>query len=475
MNDNSVEMERKNCLTEGRVMPSAVEVERAVLGVMMVERDAVARVAGEVTAECFYTEAHREIFRVIMELDGEGRPVDLLTVADRMGDNEVLRGDGGVAYLAMLTSRASGAVNVEAWARIIREKHVARRVIETCGRVMAMAYDGAEDLEEVMGELNRGVDEVNEEVAGGAISRDLRTLVGVSMREYEKRAENGRKGVNPGVPTGLQGLDELTGGWKGGQLVVIGARPSMGKTAMALHLVKMAARSGVPSCVYSLEMDDVSLTNRMLLSECDVDKRRFRDGELTEEELRRMHEAAGRLEKLPVYIDDRPAVTMGYIRNHARVMKKRGRCGMIVVDYLQLAGGVMTGKEWSWEREVAQMSRAAKMMAKELGVPFILLSQLNRDVEKRPDKRPQLSDLRESGAIEQDADVIAFLYRPAVYGIREITWRKVNIGTEGLGVVIVAKQRDGEMGSVLFRHNRTMTRFEDYDPSWGKEDDKRPF
>lgn len=256
--------------------------------------------------------------------------------------------------------------------------------------------------------------------------------------------------------------------------MVVGARPGMGKTAMALHMAKAAAAAGTAVCVYSLEMDDVSLTDRLLLSECGVDKRRFRDGLLTEDEARRLHEAAGRLGGLPVYIDDRAAATMEYVRSHARVMKRRGKCGMIVVDYLQLTGSVAAGKGWNREQEVAAVSRAAKMTAKELGVPFVLLSQLNRKAEERKDKRPELADLRESGAIEQDADVICLLYRPEAYGITEMVHRKVRMSTKGVGVIIVAKQRDGETGTVLFRYDEAMTRFSDLNADWGEGDDK-PF
>lgn len=460
------------CSTEGRVPPRAADAERAVLGAAMVERDAFGRVAGIVTAECFYEPAHQEVFRAMEELDREGRPVDLLTVAERTAGSEAVRSAGGAAYLSRLTSLVAGAANVEAHARIVREKHVARTVIEACGRVAAMAYEEGRDVEEAVAELNRAADAANEEAAGSGAARDLRRLVGECLGMYEKRAENARKGARNGIPTGLAGLDGLTGGWKGGQLVVVGARPGMGKTAMALHMAKAAAMAGVASCFYSLEMDDVSLTDRLLLSESGVDKRRFRDGTLTEEEARRLHEAAGRLEGLPVYIDDRAGATMEYVRNHARTMRRRGRCGLIVVDYLQLTGSAATGRGWNREQEVAAVSRAAKMTAKELGVPFILLSQLNRKAEERKDKVPELADLRESGAIEQDADVICLLYRPEAYGIDDVAVRNVKVATKGVGVVIVAKQRDGETGKVFFRYDEAMTRFSDFGARWGEE---RPF
>ena len=232
----------------------------------------------------------------------------------------------------------------------------------------------------------------------------------------------------------------------------------MGKTAVALQMLKTAAKHGVPACMYSLEMSDVSLANRLLLSECDISVERFRGGELSEDEVLKMHRAAGVIEKLPVYIDDKPSVTINYIRNHARLMHKRGKCGLIVVDYLQLTGSQVDNIR-NREQEVSNISRTAKIIAKELNVPFIMLSQLNREAEKRPDKKPMLADLRESGSIEQDADIICLLYRPEYYKIKEIEYGNKSIPSVGIGVLIVAKQRDGKTGYVFFRHNKAMTRF----------------
>ena len=435
---------------EEQVLPRAVELEKAILGTIMVEPDALARVFSILNPDCFYVPVNREIYNEITRLYSSSKPVDLLTVAEGMTGNEVLNNNGGVHYLAGLTNLVAGVTNIVEHARIVKQRYLAREVITACERLKQVARDTTIDVAEVVDRFNGELDRVNAIVAG------------------ETREENRKKGIFTGVPSGFVELDELTNGWQGGQFIVIGARPAMGKTAVALQMLKTAAKHGVPACMYSLEMSDVSLANRLLLSECDISVERFRGGELSEDEVLKMHRAAGVIEKLPVYIDDKPSVTINYIRNHARLMHKRGKCGLIVVDYLQLTGSQVDNIR-NREQEVSNISRTAKIIAKELNVPFIMLSQLNREAEKRPDKKPMLADLRESGSIEQDADIICLLYRPEYYKINEIEYDNKSIPSAGIGVLIVAKQRDGKTGYVFFRHNKAMTRFFPF------RDERRPF
>ena len=430
---------------EEQILPRAIELEKAVLGAIMVEPDALARVSSILNPDCFYEPVNREIYNEITRLYSSSKPVDLLTVAEGMTGNNVLSDNGGVHSLAGLTNLVAGVTNIVEHARIVKQRYLAREVITICERLKQVARDTTIDVAEVVDRFNGELDRVNAIVAG-------------ALRAYETREENRKKGIFTGVPSGFVELDELTNGWQGGQFIVIGARPSMGKTAVALRMLKTAAKHGVSACMYSLEMSDVSLANRLLLSECDISVERFRGGELSEDEVLKMHRAAGVIEKLPVYIDDKPSVTINYIRNHARLMHKRGKCGLIVVDYLQLTGSQVDNIR-NREQEVSNISRTAKIIAKELNVPFIMLSQLNREAEKRSDKKPMLADLRESGSIEQDADIICLLYRPEYYKIKEIEYDNKSIPSAGIGVLIVAKQRDGKTGYVFFRHNKAMTRF----------------
>ena len=436
-------------------MPRAIELEKAVLGAIMVEPDALARVSSILNPDCFYEPVNREIYNEITRLYSSSKPVDLLTVAEGMTGNNVLSDNGGVHYLAGLTNLVAGVTNIVEHARIVKQRYLAREVITICERLKQVARDTTIDVAEVVDRFNGELDRVNAIVAGEGGLKHVGTIVAGALRAYETREENRKKGIFTGVPSGFVELDELTNGWQGGQFIVIGARPSMGKTAVALRMLKTAAKHGVSACMYSLEMSDVSLANRLLLSECDISVERFRGGELSEDEVLKMHRAAGVIEKLPVYIDDKPSVTINYIRNHARLMHK---CGLIVVDYLQLTGSQVDNIR-NREQEVSNISRTAKIIAKELNVPFIMLSQLNREAEKRPDKKPMLADLRESGSIEQDADIICLLYRPEYYKIKEIEYGNKSIPSVGIGVLIVAKQRDGKTGYVFFRHNKAMTRF----------------
>ena len=453
---------------EEQVLPRAVELEKAILGAIMVEPDALTRVSSILNPDCFYEPVNREIYNEIARLYSASRPVDLLTVAEGMIGNEVLSHNGGVHYLAGLTNLVAGVANIVEHARIVKQRYLAREVIMACERLKQVARDTTIDVAEVVDRFNGELDRVNAIVAGEGGMKHVGTIVAGALRAYETRQENRKKGIFTGIPSGFVELDELTNGWQGGQFIVIGARPAMGKTAVALQMLKTAAKHGVPACMYSLEMSDVSLANRLLLSECDISVERFRSGELSEDEVSRIHRAAGVIEKLPVYIDDKPSVTINYIRNHARLMHKRGKCGLIVVDYLQLTGSQVDNTR-NREQEVSNISRAAKIIAKELNVPFIMLSQLNREAEKRVDKKPMLADLRESGSIEQDADIICLLYRPEYYKINEIEYDNKSIPSGGMGVLIVAKQRDGKTGYVFFRHNKAMTRFYPF------RDEQRPF
>lgn len=461
-------MQQMTGCIEGLVTPQAKDVECAVLGALMLEQNALTKVITLLTPDCFYIPANRIIYENMIALHRDNKPVDLLSVAERVMNNETVNSNGGISYVSSLTNMVAGAANIEYMTMILLQKHVARSVIDKCNKISRQAYDDSVDIGDVVEELSNTSREISEMLCGRSNIRHVSKSVSKAMREAENRQNMSRKGITVGVDTGIHDLNVITGGgWKPGQLIVIAARPAMGKTAVLLHLAKQAALNGTPSCIYSLEMSDVSLANRLILSECDVDVDRFKTGRMSDEEFASLNRAAGVIEKLPIYVDDNPVVSMEYIRSHSKIMADKGQCRMILVDYLQLADVGKPGTNRNREQEIAQASRMAKIISKELGIPFILLSQLSRGVEARADKKPQLSDLRESGAIEQDADTVIFIYRPAYYNIETINVKSdrgvIPVSTKGIGLLCVEKQRDGATGTVKFKHNPSMTRITDYD------------
>ena len=322
----------------------------------------------------------------------------------------------------------------------------------------------------MLDESNKLIDKINALSCGSSAGQSLRDSLTESLKLAEQRQAAYLEGLPTGIPTGISDLNRLTGGWRGSQLIILAARPAMGKTALMLHFAKSAALNETPVCIFSLEMSHVSLSDRLLLSECEVEVNRFRDGDLSGEDWRQLNEASARLEKLPIHVDDNAVVSMRYIKTRCHILKKQGKCGLIMIDYLQLADTSTKERNRNREQEIAQASRQAKIIAKELDVPVVLLSQLSRECEKRADKQPQLSDLRESGAIEQDADVVGFIFRPAYYGLDRIeTLKYGNISTSGLGIINIAKQRDGATGLVAFSHNPSMTKIGDF------QENKTPF
>lgn len=305
----------------------------------------------------------------------------------------------------------------------------------------------------------------------------LSEVVRATLDDLERRQQARQTGKCIGISSGLSRLDALTGGWRGGQLIVLAGRPGMGKSAVMLHFSHAAAASGVPVCVFSLEMPDTQLAGRMLVGGSGVNSGSFRTGDIDADGWRELERAAAELSALPVYLNDRANITMGAIRSQCKAMARRGRCGMVIIDYLQLADTANGKKNGTREQEIAAASRSAKLLAKELDVPVILLSQLSRKVEDRTDKTPLLSDLRESGAIEQDADMVLFLERPAMYGRPEIDAGRYGlISSDGVGIMHVAKNREGATGCVIFRHNESLTRIADYDsPDVGPDREAGPF
>lgn len=447
---------------KGILNPQDAELEEAVLGACLVESEAISLVADKLRPEIFYNEQNRMIFAVIQAMFRAGKQIDILTVKNELASCGNLEKVGGPYTLVRLASRVASGAHLEYHACILREMYVRREVILGSYKLLAAASDESVDIADVLAGIHDLLDRLEGEMGTADHLRTMGQLMEDTLAQVEARVEGSRNGIT-GIPTGFTDLDKLTAGWQRGDLDVIAARPAAGKTAFALHLARAAATAGHSVVVFSLEMQGERLGDRWLVAAAeDVDASHLRRGQLGTSELRQVREASCQLSQLPIRVEDSPVISMDHVRSVARMLKSKGGCDMVIVDYLQLCDMKSDQNNRNREQEVAQATRKAKLMAKELDVPVLLLSQLNRMSEGRPDCRPLLSDLRESGAIEQDADMVMLLYRPALHGLK--TEHKSKYPSDGLGVVIVAKHRNGETGDVYFGYNPSLTKMGDYIP-----------
>ena len=452
----------------GRVPPQAVNVEKIVLGAMLIEREAIPKAVEILQPGSFYTEQHNTIYECILSLFERSNPVDLITVGDELRRREKLEAVGGSYYLSELTASVDTAANVEYHARIVAEKSLLRGLIETMTTVVGQAYDPSADAFELLDHAESEIFRISD----SQLRRAASSMHDV-LKETLSRLESihGQEGGVTGVPSGFKRVDQMTGGWQPSDLIIIAARPSMGKTAFSLAMARNAAlhpekQTGV--AIFSLEMSAGQLAQRLLTSEARVDAQAARTGRMNDDDWPRLARAAGKLSEAPIFIDDTPGLTVLELRAKCRRLKAEHDIGLIIVDYLQLMHGTGMGKNANREQEIAHISRSLKGLAKELNVPVIALSQLSRAVETRGgDKRPQLSDLRESGSIEQDADVVAFIYRAERYGI---TVDENGNSTEGLAELIIGKQRNGPIGDVSLAFVHQHARFENLTTYYGPGD-----
>lgn len=445
----------------GKVPPQAVDLEEAVLGALMLEKDALTNVIDILKVESFYKESHKVIFQAILDLFTESQPIDMLTVTSQLRKNGALEVAGGAFYIAELTSRVASASNIEYHARIITEQAIKRDLIRISSEVQKEAFEDTTDVFELLDKMEQSLFEISEKNIRKNYS-DMRSIMRDAIAELEER-KNQKDGLT-GVPSGFTALDRVTSGWQKSDLVIIAARPAMGKTAFVLSVLRNAAVDHTrPVAIFSLEMSAVQLVNRLISSEAELDSEKIKKGSLADHEWAQLVHKTAKLSKAPLFVDDTPALSILELRAKARKLKAQHDIQMIVIDYLQLMSGDSKsgGPGGNREQEIASISRALKKIAKELSIPVIALSQLSRAVETRGgDKRPQLSDLRESGAIEQDADMVMFLYRPEYYGI---TQDEDNNSTAGVGEVIIAKHRNGSLDTVKLRFIGRYTKFTDLD------------
>ncbi|ANA40838.1 replicative DNA helicase [Geobacter anodireducens] len=441
-----------------KVPPQSIEAEMSILGGVLLDNEAINRCLELIEADDFYRESHRKIFRAMIDLSNRSEPCDLITLTDMLKRKGELDEVGGGAYLATLVDYVPTAANIAYYCRIVKEKSVTRRLITAATDIVTRGYDEETTVDELLDGAQKTIFEISENKLRPAF-----TPVGTILKDTFKRIETlyEKKEHVTGVPTGFYDLDKMTAGFQPGDLIIIAGRPSMGKTAFSLNIAQYAAAhadSPLPVAVFSLEMSKESLVMRLLCSESRVDASRLRTGHLVDTDWHKLTHGADKLAKARLYIDDTPAIPVLEMRAKARRLKAENGLGMIVVDYLQLMRG---SSQESRQQEISEISRSLKALAKELEVPVVALSQLNRSLESRTDKRPMMSDLRESGAIEQDADVIMFVYRDAVYcddcKKRDGSCTK---GHEKDAEIIIGKQRNGPIGSVNLLFNGEFTKFE---------------
>lgn len=450
-------------------LPESPELERAILGALILEPYQLSDVTEIIEISAFSDPNNGKIFSVMLSMLERGAKIDLYTLSQR----PELKGGEMLRYLSELTNAVGSGVNLLDHARQLADIEARRRLCLFGYELAARAVsdpDGVSDW--AMTEITAITDRV---VRSDDIT-PLSDVVRATLDDLERRQQARQAGECIGIPTGLQRLDALTGGWRGGQLIVLAGRPAMGKSAIMLHFARAAAASGVPVCMFSLEMPAGQLAGRMLVGSSGINSVSFRTGDVGTDDWRKLEQAGAKLSTMTVYLNDRANININTIRSQCKAMARRGKCGMVIIDYLQLLDTSTRNASTTREREIAAASRSAKLLAKELNIPVILLSQLSRKIEERADKTPLLSDLRESGAIEQDADLVAFIDRPAMYGQTEIDAGRYGIiSAEGVGLLYVAKHREGAAGCIVFRHNKSLTRITDYENTADAIGEAEPF
>jgi replicative DNA helicase len=444
----------------GKVQPQALPLEEAVLGALMLDKDGLPAVMDILRPESFYHEGHQAIYKSITELFRNSKPIDLLTVTEelrKMGAVELI---GGSYYLVELTNRVASAANIEYHARIIAQKHIQRELIKVSTSIIKDAYEDTTDIFDLLDKAEQSLFAITET----NLTRSFEAMSSLSsklLKQIEMLSQRA-EGLT-GIPTGFTELDRLTSGWQPSDLVIIAARPSMGKTAFTLSLARNAAMEfGKGVALFSLEMSNLQLVQRLVSMESEVSSSKLRTGQLEPHEWQQLHAAIEKMSKTPIFIDDTPGINVFELRAKCRRLKAQHDIQLIIIDYLQLmTGGQDNHRGGNREQEISSISRALKGLAKELNVPVIALSQLSRAVETRGgSKKPQLSDLRESGAIEQDADIVSFIYRPEYYQIME---DENGNSTKGMADIIVSKHRNGALGEVRLRFLGEFSKFADPD------------
>ena len=456
----------------GKLPPQAPELEDSVLGALMLEKEAYMTVADLLRPESFYKDQNRHIYEAIRALAIKEQPIDILSVAEKLKSLGTLEEAGGVSYLSELTRRVASTAHLRYHAQIVSQKSTARDLIAMAAQVEEAAYDDTQDVEELLGMAEAGVFEISQRSQKRDVTQ-IDPVITEALSRMSKAALN--EGNISGVPSGFTALDKITSGWQKSDLVIIAARPAMGKTAFVLSMAKnIAVNLHRPVAMFSLEMSNVQLVNRLIMNVCELEGDKIKTGKFTKEERKRLDTKINDLYNVPLFIDDTPSLSVFELRSKARKLKREHNIELIIIDYLQLmnAQGMSFG---SREQEVSIISRNLKGLAKELDIPIIALSQLNRGVEARTGvegKTPQLSDLRESGAIEQDADMVCFIHRPEYYHL--YSDEKTGKDLRGLGQIIVAKHRNGATDSVWLRFIGKYAKFQNENDAYEPDEQLPP-
>lgn len=430
-----------------KLPPYNIEAEQAVLGAILLDNTAIFSALEIFNPDDFYRASHQKIFNAMLDLSGRGDAIDLLMLRDELDRRKELEEIGGPAYLATLVDLVPTAANIEFHAKLVHEKSIARRLLNASIEIATRCYDETEEVDDILGDAEQKIFAISE----GNVKRGFTPISVIVKDSYEKIEElAARQSMVTGIPTGFVDLDYLLSGLQSSDLVIIAARPAMGKTSLCLNIAQhIGVREQVPIAIFNLEMSKEQLGMRLLCAEARLNSHNVRIGQLQDDDWDRLAHASEILSKAPIYIDDTPAITAVEIRAKVKRLKMEKGLGIVIIDYLQL---MQTRHRYeNRQQEISALSRSLKMLAKELNVPVIGLSQLSRAVEQRTDKRPQLSDLRESGSIEQDADIVMFIYRPEVY---------FDDAPEGIAEIIIGKHRNGPVGSVQLAFIKDYTRFE---------------
>ncbi len=443
----------------GQHPPQAIELEEAVIGAIMLEKNALLNIQGILSPESFYHDRHQLIYAAALELSANIQPVDLYTIGTQLKRSGHLGAVGGMAYLTELTQKVSSASHLDYHAKIVADRYIQRQLITASTQIQKDSFSDEIDVAELVSRAERSIFEISE----GNIRRDVQSSRDIVTEAMKIIEEAGKKpdGMT-GVPTGFSDLDAITLGWQLSDLIILAARPSMGKTAFVLTMARnISVTYNRPVAFFSLEMSATQLMTRLLVAESEMDSKKIKSGKLSPDEWKQLESSARPLSKAQLFIDDTPALSIFEFRSKSRRLKLNSKIELIVIDYLQLMTAGTADTRGNREQEVALISRSLKAIAKELNVPIIALSQLNRSVESRGgNKRPQLSDLRESGSIEQDADIVAFIHRPEYFGMTETEDHQP---TAGLAEIIVAKHRNGEVTDVKLRFRKEQAKFVDWD------------
>lgn len=437
-------------MAETRKPPQNIEAEEGVLGAMLIKRDAIVEAQEILQEEDFYREANRIIFHGIQELSEEGEAVDIITLTERLKRDGSITKIGGLSYITKLANIVPTAANVAYHAKIVREKAELRRLIDAATEIAAEAYENASPVDNIMDTAEKKI----LSVAGTQKTAGFEPMKKIVVRAFEHIGEVYDSGGGiTGLSTGFRDLDGLTSGLQKSDLILVAARPSMGKTAFTLNIATNAGLAGSTVAFFSLEMSKEQLVQRMLCSEGCIDSQRVRTGQLDDDEWTNLVKASDRVGRAPIYIDDTPAITVMELRSKARRLKAEHGLDLIIIDYLQLMQGRGGKSSESRQQEISEISRSLKSLARELNVPVIALSQLSRSVESRQVKRPMLSDLRESGSLEQDADIVMFLYREDYYD--------KDTENKNITEIIIAKHRNGPVDTVNLLFQKEFTKFRD--------------